>query len=116
LAGRYFRREEHRKGANRVAVISARLWRTHFGADPSLVGRAIPLDDGAYTVVGIAPDEFQADLFESGSGHRGLWTPKAIEDHESGAGLVAIGTWWAASRRGGRNRHADRGGTAADEP
>ena len=37
LAGRYFRPEEHKKGANRVAVVSARLWRSHFGADPQLV-------------------------------------------------------------------------------
>jgi putative ABC transport system permease protein len=91
LAGRYFRPEEHRKGANRVAVISARLWRSLFGADPSLVGRAIALDDGAYTVVGIAPDDFQTDLFESGSGHRGLWLPKAIEDHEI---RIRAGGYW----------------------
>lgn len=82
LAGRYFRPEEHKKGANQVAVISARVWRNLFAADPELIGRAIALDDGAFTVVGVAPDEFQTDLFESGSGHRGLWTPKGVEENE----------------------------------
>jgi len=53
LAGRFFRAEEER-GAG-VAVLGENLWRTRFGADPSVVGRAITLDSAIYTVVGIAP-------------------------------------------------------------
>ncbi len=36
-----------------VAVISDRLWRRHFRADPNIVGRQILLDGKGYTVVGI---------------------------------------------------------------
>ena len=96
LAGRYFRPEEHKKGANRVAVVSARLWRSHFGADPHLVGRSIPLDDGAYTVVGIASDSFQPQLPGDGSAQRVIWTAKAVEEHE--ARIRSSGYWQVAGR------------------
>ena len=77
-AGRFFRPDEHSKGNNLVAVLSARLWRSHFGADPDVVGRTMPLDGQSYVVVGVAPDDFQPRLL----GDRPLWTPKAIEDYE----------------------------------
>jgi putative ABC transport system permease protein len=82
LHGRFFRREEHRKGANQVAILSERLWRSHFSADPAIVGTAIPLDDGAYTVVGIVSDDFQPNLLEDVPGDIRLWTAKAIEEFE----------------------------------
>jgi len=37
-----------------VAVLSDALWRTHFGADPSVIGRPITLDKQDYLVVGVA--------------------------------------------------------------
>ncbi|MBI3682328.1 MAG: ABC transporter permease [Acidobacteria bacterium] len=40
-------------------VISDSLWRRRFGADPSLVGRAIRMNNGAFTVVGVLPPEFR---------------------------------------------------------
>lgn len=36
-----------------VAVISDRLWRTRYNADPSVVGRQLSLNDTPYTVVGV---------------------------------------------------------------
>ena len=42
-----------------VAVISDRLWRTRYGADPGVVGRALLLNDEPYTVVGVMPPGFQ---------------------------------------------------------
>jgi predicted permease len=41
-----------------VAVISDRLWKRHFRADPGIVGRQILLDGQGYTVVGIMGPEF----------------------------------------------------------
>jgi predicted permease len=83
LLGRFFLPEEHRTMANTVAVLSERLWRSHFGADPSIVGRSIPLDNSSYTVVGIVSDEFQPNLLEDVPGQVRLWTAKAIEESES---------------------------------
>lgn len=42
-----------------IAVISDRLWRTRYGADPSIIGRPLNLNDTPYTVVGIMPPKFR---------------------------------------------------------
>ena len=47
-----------------MVVLSERFWRSHFNADPSIVGRTIPLDDGAFLVAGVAPDDFQPHLLQ----------------------------------------------------
>jgi putative ABC transport system permease protein len=41
-----------------IAVISDRLWRTRYNADPSIVGRPLTLNDTPYIVVGIMPPKF----------------------------------------------------------
>lgn len=41
-----------------VAVISDRLWRTRYGADPTVVGKPLLLNDEPYTVVGVMPPGF----------------------------------------------------------
>jgi putative ABC transport system permease protein len=40
-------------------VLSHRLWRERFHADPGLVGRTIEIDNRDFTVVGVAPPDFQ---------------------------------------------------------
>lgn len=42
----------------RIAVISDRLWRTRYKADPSIVGRPIDLNGTAYIVTGVMPAGF----------------------------------------------------------
>jgi putative ABC transport system permease protein len=42
----------------RIAVISDRLWRTRYGADPNILGRQLNLNDTPYTVVGVMPSGF----------------------------------------------------------
>jgi putative ABC transport system permease protein len=42
-------------------VLSAGLWRTLFGGDPGVVGRAIRIDGGTVSVVGVMPDRFDED-------------------------------------------------------
>ena len=42
-----------------IVVIGERLWRNRFGGDPSIVGREITLDGTPYTIVGVAPADFQ---------------------------------------------------------
>jgi predicted permease len=57
--GRGFLAGEDAQTAPRVAVLSDGLWRRRFGADPSVVGRTIRLDDFPTTVIGIAPPELK---------------------------------------------------------
>ncbi len=43
---------------SRTAVISDRLWRRQFGADPGVIGRTVELDDHPVEIVGVMPPEF----------------------------------------------------------
>src|SRR5688572_19998218 len=52
--GRTFATGEDVAGSNRVVVLTDHLWRSHYGADPHVVGRTIRLDGDPYTVIGIA--------------------------------------------------------------
>jgi predicted permease len=72
IVGRVLRAEESEGGGARVVVLGEQLWRERFGADPSVVGRAIALDGAPYTIVGVVPDA--AGM--SGDRER-LWIPLA---------------------------------------
>ena len=59
VAGRGFLPEEDRTpGTHPVAVISYGLWQRRYGADPNLVGKSVQLNDRSFTIVGIAPRDF----------------------------------------------------------
>ncbi len=96
LAGRYFLPAEHARGNNQVVVLSARFWRSHFAADPAIVGRAISIDAKPYVVVGVAPDDFQPYLLEDFVGETRLWAAKAIEDFEP---RIRTGGYWQVAGR-----------------
>jgi putative ABC transport system permease protein len=55
--GRTFSEDEDKVGAPPVAVISDRLWRRVFNADPGALGRAITLHDQNFTVIGVMPPQ-----------------------------------------------------------
>jgi predicted permease len=45
-----------------IAVISDRYWRSHFNADPSIVGRTILINQHELTVVGVAAPAFHGSI------------------------------------------------------
>ena len=47
------------QGAPPVVVMGEGLWRTRFGADPSLIGRQVRLNGQPFTVIGIIRDDVQ---------------------------------------------------------
>jgi putative ABC transport system permease protein len=59
IAGRTFRPDEAEGPATSVIVMSEGLWRTRFGADPSLIGRDVRLNGQPFTVIGVVPDDVQ---------------------------------------------------------
>ncbi len=58
LLGRLLLPEEDQPGKPPVAVISERLWRRFFHADPNVVGRSLNLNGRALTVAGVLNREF----------------------------------------------------------
>jgi putative ABC transport system permease protein len=59
LLGRTFRREEDAPGSDRVVVLSHRLWKRSFGADPAVVGRRVVLSGVSREVIGVMPEGLQ---------------------------------------------------------
>ncbi len=55
IRGRQFTREDTLPGAEDVAVLSSELWRSAFGGDEAVVGRAVPIDGAPTRIVGIMP-------------------------------------------------------------
>src|SRR5215469_7420619 len=54
--GRTFTEDEARNGGS-VVVLSDKLWRSTFHADPQILGQAITLDAKSYVVVGVMPPD-----------------------------------------------------------
>lgn len=60
--GRGFTAEEQQPGRDQVVVLTDALWRSRFGADPSIVGRTIRVDGSNQTVIGVMPPSFSYPL------------------------------------------------------
>lgn len=58
-AGRWFRADEDKPGAERVALVSERFWQTSLGARPDVLGAKITLSGEIYSVVGVMPADFR---------------------------------------------------------
>jgi len=58
-AGRLFVAEEYGAGRDRVVLLSHRLWRERFGADPAVAGRSMTLGGEVYQVAGVLPADFR---------------------------------------------------------
>ncbi|HSG09523.1 MAG TPA: ABC transporter permease [Longimicrobiales bacterium] len=87
--GRTFTPEEGLPGAEPVTILSDGLWRSNFGADPTIVGQTVDMNGVLRRVVGIMP---------AGFGHPDrdarLWLPMEIDPTQAffasfGAGGVA---------------------------
>jgi putative ABC transport system permease protein len=81
---------DDRPGANRVVVLSYRLWRGRFGHDGAILGRKVILDGAPFTVVGVMPERFELPDRDVG-----LWAPLSLVDndmvpHERGVRWLSI--------------------------
>jgi putative ABC transport system permease protein len=70
--GRTFRRDEERRGNERLAIISHGAWVRRFGRGADVIGRSLRLDDQSYEIVGVMPETFQ---FPAGDKDVEVWTP-----------------------------------------
>ena len=74
--GRVFLPEEDSPGRGQVVILSDGFWKSHFGASPDAVGRALKLDGEVYTVIGIMPPGFSIKAW--GITGRDIWVPLAL--------------------------------------
>ncbi|MGA7540918.1 MAG: ADOP family duplicated permease [Steroidobacteraceae bacterium] len=79
LIGRVFGSQANQPGAAGAVILSYRLWSRLFDGNSAALGRAVKLNDAAYTVIGVMPPAFQFPDADTD-----LWLPKLIGpfDHE----------------------------------
>lgn len=89
--GRGFNESDDQVNAPKVVVISDRLWRERFDADPDIIGQPITLTQAGYTIIGVMSAKFE---FPKGVD---LWLPltatmsaRAVENREA-VFLQAVG-------------------------
>ena len=58
VAGRLFDASDD-VSDHRVVLLDEGFWRAHFGADPTIIGRSLPLAEGGRTIAGIVPASFR---------------------------------------------------------
>ncbi len=68
--GRSFRREECEMPPAAVAVISDRVWRRYFAADPDVLGKPLLLNRKPFVIVGVTPPDFSGQVRGEG-----IWIP-----------------------------------------
>jgi predicted permease len=74
--GRFFRPDEDKEGSGApTVVISYPFWQRQLGGDRAVLGRVLVLNGASYTVVGVAPEEFDGVII--GSRHD-FWTTLAM--------------------------------------
>ena len=91
ILGRTLDLKDEQADALPVVVISERLWRSRFGADPNLIGHSIALNGLNHTVVGVVPPDFQFPDRDSV-----VWVPARFTPQE----LAASGnySYWVLAR------------------
>ena len=73
LVGRTFAPDEDVSGHANVAVISHRLWLSHFNGDRGAVNRVVEIDGTPHTIIGVMPPAFDVTR-----GSEDIWTPIAL--------------------------------------
>ena len=75
--GRNFQAHEMRPGGDlNVTIISDRLWRRDFGADPDVIGASVRINGAPHTIVGVLPAQFALDNAE-------LLRPRVLDANRS---------------------------------
>jgi predicted permease len=69
--------EDAEPGARPVVVLSDATWRTHFAADPQVVGTTVAINGHAFAIVGVAPRGFTGIAFATDP--EALWMPLAMQ-------------------------------------
>jgi predicted permease len=72
--GRPILPDDDRPDAAPTVVLSDAYWRSHFAADPSVIGQTLYLNNNPYTIIGVVTPEFRGS---SASSRPDVWLPFA---------------------------------------
>ena len=88
LLGRVFLPKEQETGKEHEALLSFKLWQSHFAGDPGIIGRTVALSGETYTVVGVMPREFKFAPFWATKAE--LWAPLALGPRQADRGGASL--------------------------
>jgi predicted permease len=95
VMGREFYSEEDQLGAAGVVLISDRLWREKFGANPKVLGHMLHLSGAAYNIVGVMPESLHTLKVKLGPADVyvpvGQWRDPGFRDRTVTTGLNVLG-------------------------
>jgi putative ABC transport system permease protein len=77
--GEDFRPEQDRPETWPVLMLSDRLWRRRFDADPSVIGRTVRMNDRDYRIVGVLPPQFEPLISSRYYQAAQLWAPMGYD-------------------------------------
>jgi macrolide transport system ATP-binding/permease protein len=91
ILGRDFYAGEDSPGAARSVLLSYAVWQQRFGGRPEVVGQPVTLNDEAYTIIGVLPQEFHF----APRGRADFWTTfhdlNGCEERRFCHGMFAVG-------------------------
>ena len=96
LVGRLFLPEENREGRNRVALITERYWKLHYGGHSDIQNQSLIINDIRYRIIGVLPDAIPAwvdegrervEVWEPFFPEPGFWD----ESSRAGRGYLTVG-------------------------
>lgn len=70
--------DDRNPGGHPVVVLSDAFWRARFGANREVIGETVLVNHRAYTIVGVAPRDFEGTVLGAGTQ---LWVPMAMQAH-----------------------------------
>jgi predicted permease len=74
--------DEHGPNSSPYAILSYNFWKAHFHADPNVAGRVVRINKHPYTVLGVAPQNFNGtEIFLSVD----LWVPIVNQEQIEGS-------------------------------
>jgi len=85
VLGRGFTAEEDVPNGPDVIILGHDVWQRRFGADPSVIGRAIQVNGRATVVVGVMPAGFKLPLDFGADGATMAWLPLGTDAASNGA-------------------------------
>ena len=80
ILGRAFAAQEDQAGRARVVMLSERVWKRRFAADPQVVGRTVKVNGESCTVVGIVPSRLELWSFPADA-----WMPLVFSPDQLGS-------------------------------